>query len=566
MKPLILTTIAAVLLCAPLSKLRAGEPDTSALKAAIKSGKFAEYLADASAWLNQKMPARPDSGALDALLKDLQFRTVLDQHQLISKTGVEKLNAFSKGDTAHQVLLNWLMWDAEAMDLYLVARVPLGRAVRVKDAYTLDTAPLAIWPKILEADSDAEDGIYRKLAIATAIAPPGSVNIGAGGAATHADPVDRYKYYKSAHQKKELFPSFDDLTVWEYSTIMCSGATHADLTWAREMINTFRPDLRVDQRVVHSTSLVWRRAAPAKFYPAGYQNFRNVLAGGGKCGPRASWAQMVCQAFGIPVVGVRQPGHACAAYKAVNPMLEPQPGSIWKVVYGRGWHVSKAMGLHGPDFQAGVRDRADYDRFSRVEHLRWLAAALASDEQSAAVMAIADEIQNSPAKENTTPAASPEPTKADASTLTQAESAKMVGGVIRVEGASFVKTGGEISWGGQFPHVLVHDCFTGGKQAYFQSQMKSQWADYLVDIPATGTYEITMKAAVINDEQELEVCTGGGVIATVPIPLSYGVWQVTPPVEMTLAGGVQTLRVQTTTKEHKRGIALRSFELRSKGT
>jgi hypothetical protein len=40
--------------------------------------------------------------------------------------------------------------------------------------------------------------------------------------------------------------------------------------------------------------------------------------------------------------------------------------------------------------------------------------------------------------------------------------AKAVPGVIHVEAASFAKTGGKISWGGQFPNVLVHDSFGGG--------------------------------------------------------------------------------------------------------
>jgi len=201
-----------------------------------------------------------------------------------------------------------------------------------------------------------------------------------------------------------------------------------------------------------------------------------------------------------------------------------------------------------------------------MEHLRWLAAALTSDEQRAAVMAVAHEVQNSQPKAGTPPAKSPDTTKADASPSQPTGPTKMANGVLHQETASFAKTGGEISWGGQFPRVLVHDCLTGGKQAYFQSQMKSQWADYLIDVPSSGTYEITMKAAVINDEQELEICSNGGVLATVPIPLSYGVWQVTPAVELQLNEGVQTLRVQTTTREHKRGIALRWFELRAKGT
>lgn len=94
--------------------------------------------------------------------------------------------------------------------------------------------------------------------------------------------------------------------------------------------------------------------------------------------------------------------------------------------------------------------------------------------------------------------------------------------------------------------------------------MKSQWADYLIDVPAAGIYEITMQAAVINDDQELEICCGGPVIATAPIPLTFGVWKETPPVELKFPKGVQTSRVQTPTTEHKRGIALRSFELKAR--
>jgi hypothetical protein len=554
--------IASLLLTTLSVSLRAEEPDGGDLNRAIKEAGFGRYLENVSAWLNRTVPATISETAVSDLLKDSDVRNKLAQRQLIAKLGAEHVNAFVKDSSNNREFLSWLLQNTEAMEQYLLGATPIGLAAREQNAYTLNPRALEIWKDILHTDPDSKEGLYLKLAIATAISPPGSVNIGAGGAATPADPVVRYNYYKTAHQNGELFPRFDNLTVWEYSTIVCSGATDADLTWAREMINTFRPDLRVDERVVHSTSLVWRRAAPAKFYPAGYQNFRNVLAGGGKCGPRASWAQMVCQAFGIPVVGVRQPGHACAAYKAANPMIEPQPGNVWKVVYGRGWHVSKAMGLAGPDFLAGVQDRADFAKFSKVERLRWLASSLASDEQAAAVMAAADKIRSSTTKVETNPTASPEPVETDAPTSKPTGPTKMVEGVIHVEAASFVKTGGEISWGGQFPHVLVHDCLTGGKQAYFQSQMKSQWADYLIDVPAPGTYEITLRAAVINDEQELEICRGGKVIATVPIPLNFGIWKETPPVELKLQKGVQTLRVQTPTTEHKRGIALKSFDFK----
>ena len=155
--------------------------------------------------------------------------------------------------------------------------------------------------------------------------------------------------------------------------------------------------------------------------------------------------------------------------------------------------------------------------------------------------------------------AQPGAAKAEATAKTPG---KWVGGGIRVEAASFEKTGGENSWGGQVPHVLVHDCFSGGKQVYFQQQMKSQWADYSIEVPGAEIYQISMQAACVNEGQSLEVCSGGSVLASVPIALGYGLWQDSQPVEVKLERGKQMLRVQTTTKEHMRGIALHSFTLK----
>lgn len=584
--------LAGTLLCSLVAQVQAGEPNASDLDSAIKSGDFSDYLTKANTYLNQMVPAQAEEKTLALLLRNPQFLTVLDQRQFIAKTGAEKLSNFSKASPDNQAFLAWLLKNTPAMDLYLEGAVPIGLATREKNEYSLDPASLEIWQKILRSDPDAKDGIYQKLAIAIALRPPGSVNIGAGGAATPTDPVTRYNYYKMAHQKKELFPSFDHLKVWEYSTILCSGASDADLTWAREMINNFRPDLRANEMVVNSTSLVWRRGAPPQFYPdGGYQNFKNVLAGGGKCGPRSSWSVMVCHAFGIPAIGVGQPGHACVAYKAVNPMTEPQPGSAWKVGFGAGWDKStlsatKGETLKGPDFLVGIEKRADAQKFSQVEHLRWFANALTTAEKASAVIGIAQKINDSITTKKTDLTASLKPEEAEAdhgvkaatkdglshnetSSMANksADTVKAVSGVIHVEAASFAKTGGKISWGGQFPNVLVHDSFGGGKQVYFQQQMKEQWADYTIDVPAAGACQIVMQAACINEDQLLEVRSGDKLLATLPLAPTFGVWQETKPVTLTLAKGQQTLRIQTpvsvNAENHKRGIAVKWFELRA---
>ena len=392
---LLIASIALLSLCV---NVRAWEPNNKDLDAAIDTGNFAEYFNNISTWLNQKVPAEPSGiseAAMQALLKDLVLANTLDQRQLLSKNGVANVGTFAKADQNNKTFLAWLLRNTSAMDLYLEGAVPLGIAAREQNGYTLNTTSLDIWKKIFFADPDSKEGLYLRLAIATALAPPGSGSPGAGQAKRLVDPVERYQHFKTAHKNKELFPSFDNLTVWEYQKVVQSGASNSDLAWAREMVNTWRPDLRIKEQVVSSTSEVWYRKSPHPF-----TDYKTVLSGGGKCGPRSSWSVMICQAFGIPAVGVGQPAHACVAYKVYDPSLQPQPGSAWKVGYGRGWQFSKLEGMSGGEFLAGAEQRSHAAQFSQVEHLRWLASTLVSKEQAAAVMGVARKIQQSAGSDN----------------------------------------------------------------------------------------------------------------------------------------------------------------------
>jgi len=555
--------IACTILWSLPANLRAWEPNASDLEAAIKSGDFGGYLTNATTWLNQKAPAnepaKADEAALGALLRDPVFANTLDQRQLIFKTGADKLGAFAKADPANQAFLTWLLKNTQAMDLYLEAVVPLGLAAREQNNYTLSVGTLEIWKKILNADPDAKEGLYLKLAIATAIRPPGTGNRGAGGQNENpADPVGRYKHFKTAHKNKELFASFDNLAVWEYQHVVSSCASDSDLSWAREMINAWRPDLRVNELVVNSTSEVWRRNSPHPYD----DSFKLVLSGGGKCGPRSSWAVMICQAFGIPAIGVRQPAHACVAYKAANPFTEPQPGSAWKVGYGRGWQVSKLEGMAGPDFLAGVAERARVAEFSMVEHLRWFASALASPEPAAAVMEVAHRIQKSVPAVKTDITASakaaeaekelqPEATAAKAPATASAEPIKVSPSGTRVEAAAFSSMSG----------VCVHDCLTGGKQVNFQKNIQSSWVDYTLDVPAAGMYGLEIRVAAPNLDQVLDISSAAHKLATVKVPNTTGLWGTTPAVDIKLEKGRQTLRVSA---PFQRGVAVRYLELKSK--
>ncbi len=553
-RPALQSLLAGVLCCLPSLPLHAGAPTAADVDKAVRSGDFAAYLANATAWLNQS--GNLAEGPLLAILKDPAFLTTLDQRQFIAKTGADKLAAFAKADPANAAFLGWLLNNTQALELYLEGCVPIGLAAREDNSYTLSTAPLEIWRKILAADPDAKDGLYLRLAIATAIAPPGSGTPGAGQAKTPAEPVSRYQHYKTAHKNKELFPSFDKLTVWEMTKVVSSGASNEDLAWGRQAINTWRPDLRKNELVVNSTSEVWRRNSPIDFN----NTYKNVLAGGGKCGPRSSWSVFICQAFGIPAIGVGQPAHACVAYKTAYPMTEPQPGSEWKVGYGRGWQVSKLEGMGGLDFLAAVQDRAHTAEFSQVEHLRWFAAALGTPAQAAAVMEIAHKIQKSLTNVKTDVTASLKPEEAEKEVApavketTAAAGAKgpvkLTAGVTRIEAAAF----------SNMSNANVFDCVTGGKQLNFAKSVQESWAEYALDVPAAGTYTLVMKVAAANVEQVLNVKAGAAEPVTVNVPWTTGLWDMTPPVAIKLEKGPQTLRIAA---PFQRAVSIHYLELKA---
>ena len=516
---------------------------------------FGARFSSDSAWLNQKAPAGASAATLKALLKDPVFRNKLAGRRFIAKIGAENLKTFAAASKENAAFLAWIMGDAEITEAYLLGATPVGLNQRKADNWKIPAKSLGIWKSIYAADKDSRKGFCLRLAMAVALNPPGTGNPGVGQADKSAAPLSRYNHYKNAREKGELFPGFDKLTVWEYRQIVSSNASNVDLAWGREMINTWRPDLRYGEKVVLSTGRVWRRGSPY-----GYKNgFRSVIEGGGKCGPRSSWAVFICQAFGIPASGVRQPGHVCVTWRS--------PTGQWMLAYGRGWDASKVMGMSGREFLAATAARAHATEFSQVERLRWLASATGSKERAAAIMAIAKKISRaqSPDKVNLAgkfEASKGLPINPKAPKFKPEKPVKVPAGVIHVEAEAFAKTGGQVSYGGlQKPGVCVHNCWTGGKQIHFQSHMKSAWAEYAVDVPQTGTYQLQLRVSLANREQVLDIGVDGKACAKVKLPNTYGLWSTVPAAEIELAKGARTIRIST---PFQRGVSMRWVELKKK--
>ncbi len=571
-RTLVKSFVACAIVCSLPTRSHAWDPNAKDLDAAIDSGAFGGYFNNLTGWLSQKSPAEKTAASLTALLQEPGVAISLAQRQFIAKVGPDPLGAFAKADAANKPFLTWLLKNRQAMELVLEGTTPTHLAAREDNSWSISARALEIWKKIQLADPDSKEGIYLRLAIATGLRPPGTGAPGSGQTKPFSDPVVRYKYFKTAHANKELFPSFDQLTVWDLQFVVSSGGSEADLTWGREMVNAWRPDLRINEKVVDTTSQVWRRNSPIP-----HVDYKAVLAGGGKCGPRSSWSVFICQAFGIPAIGVGQPAHACVGYRSVD--------GTWQVAYGRGWSVSKLEGMSGPDFVAGTESRARANVFSQVERLRWLAAAQGAKEKTDAVLAVARVISQAGATSKTDltksekaeeaesdpghkPATAAVPAAAAAKPATKPEPpVQVTPGVIHVEAASFAKMAGQTSYGNaQVSGVWVHDCFTGGKQVHFQAHMQNAELTYEIEVPEAGVYVMELKLAAANTDQVVNARVIDAAAPTeksvIAVPYTTGLWQTVKGPDLKLNKGKQTIEVS---HGFQRGVAFKSFDLKLKG-
>ena len=582
MKSLVLTGrgLAACLffLVLPTAAL-AWEPNAKDLDAAIATGDFSGYLANLSTWLDQKSPAadKITEEALSKLVKEPEVRQALDQRQFIVTHDAAKLAEFAKVD-AHKAFLAWIMQSTPTMDQYLEAVA--GTDGKIADG-AIDIAALQRWYKIYGEDTDSREGVYLRLAMASALWPP-------GGRCTYRDEqIDwfkRYQHFKAAHKNKALVPSFDHLIVHDYGKVISSTASDADLAWGRQMIATWRPDLLHKEQINKIVSEVWRRNSPIPFD----NGYVTVLEGGGKCGPRGAFGAFICQAHGIPAITVGQPAHFCFAARADFPETEPQVGSMWKVYQGRGWHVSDCGGnMYGPAYLAEMTKRYRTAELSLIAHLNWLASTLSSKERADATRELAVKVRKPvntseplgvPSLEvdvvmagQASPVQSPKPAEAaidinkeGGSPKTAASNAalapprvpespiQVAPGVIHVEAETF---------SAKSPEVTVYDCTAGGKQVNFHKSIANSWLEYAIDVPATGTYSLEVMLASANRGQVLDVSSGADKLGTVTIPGTIGLWKKMAPVELNLRQGRTTLRF---TAPFQRGVAVRWFELTPK--
>lgn len=503
------------------------EAGAGASDKAIQSCDFTAYFTNATEWLREKAPtgdaAQIAEAAQGGFFKDASLVSTLDQRQLIAKCGTDKLGAFAKADLGNQGFLAWLMTHTEVMELFLEGGEP-----RDKDY----VGALGVLRKIIAADPEAQQGMHLRLALGTALA------LARPTKAFHCeetiDPVKRYQHYKAAHKSGDLAPLFDELRVWEYAKVVNCDGTDADIEWARTMLKTMRPELVREARYIAMVSEVQYTSANWGPLP---HTFATVLNCGGKCGPRAWFGRFINQAFGVPVWGVKQPGHAAVGFLG---------NEGWKVKLGRGWEHSTWDGMKGTEFLEIVKARDHMQDFSQGEHLRWLADAMATKDLTAKLKNAADIVQKNPKgpkqslKLTCQKYPDPQPEK----------SARPVTGVQHLVAVDYAKAA----------NASCRDSFDFGKQVFFQKNSEG-WVEYKVSIPKGETYGITLGHATANGNCRVRVYVGDQRIGWMHLPNTKGLWGQTKEWDFILPQ-TETLRFVF---PPQRGVLVKWIELKAKG-
>ncbi|MBP0723652.1 discoidin domain-containing protein [Bacillus sp. RG28] len=361
---------------------------------AIVSGNFEVLFSYLTTYLNQNTGDLNQTN-LQTNLSDPIYAEALAQWQLISQTGAAAMDAFVKKDAAHQNFLSWVMKNTDVMNTFLEGGSPTGNN---------PVNALEIWNTIWNTDADSHQGLYLKLAMATALAHAQPMKYWTNN--TTINPITRYQYYKQADQNNELFPVFRTYDVWHLRLVVNTWAPEEDLTWARNMINTEHPELKSQAKIGKSAYLIKYveynkngvsiQAGNDAFYGVPW-NLSSIYRDGGVCGNISKFGTQVSQAFGVAAMPVGQPGHCALIWND-----KPNSWYLGNDIFGWGqsehhdatvipWS-DNSLKNQAPYMMLFENAELDQVKLDQSERLRWLAKAMTLADNKIAIYKVATTI------------------------------------------------------------------------------------------------------------------------------------------------------------------------------
>lgn len=505
---------------------------------------------------------------LDRALESDRLDAKLAKFVVLHQATPHGLAAYAQQSTDKRKLVDALL-DSDAL---MVRMVNAGGA---KDGnYGKATE---ILNDIQTSSTNAGVGVFKELALAIALEHATPLTQRNAEAATDApkfvDPVARYKHFEKAYFDKELDPYFEQHDAWELRYVVNGNEPDEILTWGREMLRNYRPDMITTKddrwRYVSLVRTCVRYGSQEnKNDKPELQFFQNILMNGGICGRRAFFGRFILRSFGVPTVAKPQKGHAA---------LGRWTPDGWVAVLGAGWNTGWAPGreMAAPDFLAMTQAR-ELDGYMQVQRAHWIgdvngetrkpgfdsgkgeaqfwnSVALNTQKRliaaagKKALAAVGEELGEANESKVKYPFVSGKISDKDRKINVDAA------GVITIPAAaatSPTKSTGK---------VLFIDSALGGKQMHYSRNGGDKDVTYTFDVPQSGTYALAMRVAVPAWKQNVNLVINGKA-NTVELPHTVGMWESTDAIKVELVKGKNTLTLSR--KGVKQEVAIKGFTVR----
>lgn len=498
--------------------------------------------------------------AADTFLNTERYEAKLVKCAVLANATPGGLADFAVQGSAQAALVERLLADGALMKAMLVAGGPEGGKYG---------QAMQIFSAILQASPRAQDGQFRRLALATALehaVPIAQTNNEAlSNAPATVDPVKRYRHFETAALSGDLDSAFKDFSVWEYRNVINGDENEETLTWGREMLRNYRPDH------VLNPDYGWRYSrAVATDVRYGSQNvknddpalhkYQNIIRNGGVCGRRAFFGRFILRSFGIPTVARPQRGHAALAHWTPTG---------WVINLGAGWGNPDAKGvmeMTDADFVLETQVRKQPLVHEKSLRAQWVGEALAEPRyvslkpgpagqwnllslfvkrtvgggtKGLPMAALGAELgeANESAEVRARALVKSVITPADKKVTTAAN------GVITIPAAAC-------------SGAQVVGSFQGGQQLFSGGGVIK--CDF--ELPAAGQYKLTARVSTVQDNPKVLLAANNlKTPVEMVIPYTVGKWQQTPEVTVALIKGKNTL--QFNRPEGSRGLTIKEFTL-----
>jgi len=443
---------------------------------------------------------------------------------------------------------------------------------------------MEVYTAILAKSERARESgsILQRLALGTAIQMPWLNGRDKGGVHgivdrdnTSSDQVGRYLYYEKAYLDGELDPAFKDMNVWECRFITNSEYSNEELTWMREMMRAYRPDIITleDQKWRYTRFIKSDVPYCSTTHDDSYgMRAKMEVALGGICGRRAFLGRLATRAFGIPTRASTQTGHAA--------MSRWTPDG-WAICFGAWWSQAYCGSQDGLDFLLDSQARefeGDYQQL--VRRAQWLGDAFGEEDVriGRGQYGKGGGFWDGLAFVN----------KQVMVEKARVQALELAGGMKLGESDELLgdEVGEEIEIPEEFTEIKVADdgtismpavaCYSPRKSSdrilfleswgkgyqlhYSRLGQRPELFKYRVEVPAAGEYELGAEVATVSRGIEMLVRVNRDEPVPFAMPYTEGMWKATQPVKLKLEEGRNTISV--TARTPNRGVSIKSWTLK----